>query len=705
MSAQLPVPIAGRNVGLCQGVHRTTDNARAATAHWVKPMLGRVTALDYAAELLAATGGVVCCVWSTQTHALLLRIVAPQSISAVALSKSGQWLALASGHRVQVFRVPGGELLLDYEHSAAVTSIHIASGAARIASADADGEVQVRQLEDGVEIWRHQHGAGQAIVFLHSAGHRIAIDTATHTHIFDLLSPRSVAVFTYAEDDPTEPIAGRLNCVLLTRSGSAIRLFDYSSQDRRCARKIDLGAEITSIDISDDDRLFLATTCGGAIHLFGLYAGERVAKYESFTIPLLVAKFGAGRTLYTAGGEALVMEISQGQHIRSYCDESPPLVAGAWSATHRSLLLGDRDGGVSRYDLVDGRRTDFVGHKGSVSVVVCDAEHVATGAYDGSARLWRPDGHQLAAFSPCDGPIQALALDGVRRALWVGTWGGQVLAFDLRTQASTFICKLSDSIRTLCFDPQARRLLAGDNNGKFMVVDLECGARPIFSGEVLGAAYCGRFDADGSVLVTAADGLRRFRLGRGGATELYPCEDARWFDFLPDGEICVLGLNGDLKIFEPQTQRCVCEVHIDDPRPHRVVLGMGDRIFTGSGDGRMRVFDDKLAQVAELQRLRSGVLWTTTPAGAHPGWLFTDRPDLVAIGRAQDGVMVDLPDGDARRQLHQATFNSAGHAMEIVAGSLGAKRTSEAAHHGLSRIAAPGLRLTFQRGAPRGGGS
>jgi hypothetical protein len=207
------------------------------------------------------------------------------------------------------------------------------------------------------------------------------------------------------------------------------------------------------------------------------------------------------------------------------------------------------------------------------------------------------------------------------------------------------------------------------------------------------------------VLVTAADGVQRFCIERVGETALYPCEDARWFDFLPDGKLCVLGLNGDLKIFDLQTQRCVCEVHIDDPRPHRVVFGMGDRIFTGSGDGRLRVFDSKLAQVGELLRLRHGVLWTTTPTGAHPGWLFTDRPDLVAIGRMQDGVMEDWPDGDARRQLHWATFNSAAHAMEVVAGSLNGSHTSATAQRGPSRIAAPGLRLTFQSGRPRGGGA
>lgn len=669
MSALLPVPLGTSRGGLAVAAGTAAGDAAGPAVHRLRPLLGQVTAIDHQGSRLAAAGGRVCCVWASRSHELLLRLVVPQPIAAVALSRNGRWLALAVGRRVQVLALPGGQALLDYEHAAPVQSLHIAAHAPRIASADTAGGLQVRALECGTEVWRHAHRPGRAIVFLHGTGERLAVDGDDDTQLFDLDGAPPPAVYPYADDDPTGPLARPLDKALLTHRGRALRFFDYDSGQQRCARRIELGAEITGIDISADDSTCLAATRSGMIHLFDLYTARWQACQESFTNPLLAAKFGRGRTVYAAGGEALVLQIEGDRHVRSYGDESPPIVAAAWSAARRAVLVADRDGGVSRYDLGSGRRTDLIGHAGSVSAVACAGDRVATGAYDGSARLWRDDGSLLASFSPGDGPVQALAFDAARGALWVGTWGGRVIAYDLRSGAATTVCLLTESIRTLGLDADGRRLVAGDNGGRFRVLDLEGGPHTELSAQVAGPAYRARFDTDGSVLVTSADGLRRYRPGSLLPTAIQPCEDVRWFDVLPDGRVAVLGLHGALKLFEPHTLRCVGERQLDDPRPHRVVFGAGDRLFTASGDGVLRVFDLGLVPLGELQRLRRGVLWTTAATATHPGWFCTDRPELLAVGRVHDGVFTEWADDDPRRQRHLATFNSASHTMAIVAGS------------------------------------
>lgn len=695
MSTSFSVPMVPRRGGLAVAASQAAGHAAGPAVHRLRPLLGRVTAIDHQGSRLAAAGGRVCCVWATRSHELLLRLVVPQPIAAVALSRNGRWLALAVGRQVQVLALPGGEAVFDYEHAAPVQSLHIAAHAPRIASADTAGGLQVRALESGTEVWRHAHRPGRVIVFLHATGSCLAVDGDEDSQLFDLDGTRPPAIHPYADDDPTGPLARALGKVLLAHRGSALRFFDYDSGQPRCARRIELGAEITSIDISADDRICLAATCTGTIHLFDLYAARWQACQESFTTPLLAAKFGRGRTVYAAGGEALVLQIEGGRHVRSYGDESPPIVAAAWSAARRAVLIADRDGGVSRYDLASGRRTDLIGHAGSVSVVACAGEQVATGAYDGSARLWRDDGSLLASFSPGDGPVQALAFDAVRGALWVGTWGGRVIVYDQRSGAATTVCRLTESIRTLGLAADGRHLVAGDNGGRFQVIDLEGGTQPVLSAQVAGPAYRARFDTDGSVLVTSADGLRRYRPGAMLPTAVYPCDDARWFDVLPDGRFAVLGLHGLLKLFDPGSPHCVGEREIDDPRPHRVVFGAGDRLFTGSGDGGLRVFDRALVPLAELQRLRRGVLWTTAATAAHPGWCCTDRPELLAVGRVHEGVFDEWADDDPRRQRHLATFNSASHTMAIVAGSIGAGGGT-APPGALARPPGPVLRLTWR---------
>lgn len=697
MSGFLPVPI-GAHRGLAVAAGATAGDAAGPAVHRLRPLLGQVTAIDHQGSRLAAAGGRVCCVWATRSHALLLRIVVPQPIAAVALSRNGRWLALAAGRQVQVLALPGGAAVLEYEHAAPVQSLHIAAHAPRIASADTAGDLQVRTLECGTVAWCQAHAPGRAIVFLDGTGLRLAVDGDDASQLFDLDGRQPPAVYPYADDEPTGPLARPIGKVLLAHRGRTLRFFDYDSGEQRCARRIELGAEITGIDISADDSTCLAATRPGAIHLFDLYAARWQECQESFTNPLLAAKFGRGRTVYAAGGEALVLQIEGGRHVRSYGDESPPIVAAAWSAARRAVLVADRDGGVSRYDLGSGRRIDFVGHAGSVSAIACAGDQVATGAYDGSARLWHDDGRLLATFSPGDGPVQALAFDAARGALWVGTWGGRVIAYDLRSGAATTLCRLGESIRTLGLDTHGRRLVAGDNGGRFQVHDLEGGARLELSAQVAGPAYRARFDGDGSVLVTSADGLRRYRPGSLLPAAIHACADARWFDALPDGRFAVLGLHGALKLFEPGSLRGVAERRIDDARPHRVVFGAGDRLFTGSGDGALRVFDRDLVPLAGLQRLRRGVLWTTAATAAHPGWFCTDRPELLAVGRLRDEALEEWGDDDPRRQRHLATFNSASHTMAVVAGSNGAGGGA-APTSGPPRPQGPLLRLGWRPGA------
>jgi hypothetical protein len=390
------------------------------------------------------------------------------------------------------------------------------------------------------------------------------------------------------------------------------------------------------------------------------------------------------------------MELVEGRHLRPYYDESPPVVAAALDPRCTALLVSNRDGGVTSYNLRTGRRSSrFVGHVGSVSVATCDDQLVATGAYDGTCRVWSWNGNPVTVFDLREGPVQAIALDRENARIWVGTLAGSIVCFSLNslTQAAT-CADHQASIRSLNLSEDRRLLISGDNSGKVIVWNLRAQGRILRRITERGTLYRCIFDADGSILATTSAGVARYDIQSGHRLALYEGEDIRWFCILDDGRLCSLGLTGALRVFDVESGVCVGHVQIDDPRPHRVVLSLGpNRIVTGSGDGLLRFFDYELRPVAELHHLRRGVLWMTAAAGCQPGWFFTDRPEMLDIGEISDSAGEPWPPSDRRRERHFAVFNSATHVMHLVTDQttdrvspLGAERQLSTPALGLPRL-------------------
>lgn len=646
------------------------DTPPAVPRHWIKPQLGTVTSLDFASDTLAAAGGQVCCVWSTETHTMVRRIVEPVSIRCIALSRDGKYLAIGTGMVVHAYRLDTGGLCFEYLHPAPVCSVHFAAQARLLSSVSIDGRIEVHSLDTGALTMHAMHRSGGSVVFLEPHGRLVVSESPMDLQFIDVNNGQVLRSFSHTEEpDTTEP-HGCMGQLLIAYSGTAVRLFDTARSSSACFKVISFDSAVTSVDISEDQTEFLVSTQFGRIDFYDMQYGTWIGAQEAFTTPLWGAKFGHGRGVYAAGGEALVMQIEQGRHIRSYY-EAPPIVAATLNPERTTLLVSDRDGGVTSYDLASGRRSNrFAGHSGSVSVVVCSSEYVVSGAYDGTCRLSNWDGTLVARFDLANGPVQALALDPSRLTLWVGTFSGAVACFDLNTrQRIATYDGHKHSVRSLNLSSDRNLLLSCDDNGVLIIRDLRANGQVIKQIHQPDFIYHGLFDADGSILVTSTVGVCRYQLSTERPVAIYAGKDIRWFTPLDDGRLCSLGLEGEVRVFDVNTGECIQRTQLEDLRRHRVVLALGsDRIITGSADSVLRVFDYRLTPVATMHHLRKGVLWTTPSEGSHPGWLFTDRPELLEVGDVQDGQRkLSLP-GDGRRERHLAVFNSATHVMQAVNG-------------------------------------
>lgn len=657
----LPATHVARPLAPATGPLASTPGPRRPS-HWRRPALEPVTCLSYGGDRLAAGGGRVCCVWDTTTRLPVRSIVTGARIDAVWMAQDGARVALAAGNDVLVHDVATGARRFAYAHEHAVTSVHIDPGGELMASADASGRIDVRAMATGRLMLRTASEPGRPIVFLHHRRY-LLIGATTHSAILDATLGTPLRRFAYDPAEKPVPSALHLPSTLVAYSGSVVRWFDCEDdQGPHCVR--DLGSTIQSIDIVEPEGLALVATQDGLLHLFTLSGGTEHARYESYTKPLRFARFGPHASLFVAGGEALVMQLEDGRHVRSYYDDTPPLVAMT-AAAGSVLLLSNRDGGVTQVSLRDGTRpaasSDPVG---SVSCVAWSADVIACGAYDGTLRLFDARLRPAATFDFAQGPVQAVALDVPSQRAWAGTWDGTVNAIDLRTRQSTrSVAALDRSVRTLALNATGDQLCAG-GEGEFCVLDLACDMKTLLRTGQPGVVYRAVFDRAGDLWTTADDGVRRYGLGTGRAHVTFCGEGIRWFDLHGD-QLIALSLSGVLAVFDLASGEQRRRTQIAAPVNHRSVLALSpDRIVTASADGLVRVFDAQLREVATLEVLREGYLWMTTPADAHPGWLHTDRPDLVEVGESGS----PLHHADPARARHFAVYCSATHVMQVVWG-------------------------------------
>jgi WD40 repeat protein len=584
MSTFLPVPLAARPLAAAPRSSVCDPSVARRALHWRRPRLERVTCLSYGGRLLAAAGGLVCCVWDTRTHQLVRRIVMAEPITAVWMGHDGASLAVAAGEHVAVHDIGTGERRFGYSHGAALTSVHIDDVADVLGSADESGRVDVRDLASGRLMQQVQSEPGRPIVFVYR-GHYVLIGSETHSAIVDATTGELLRRFPYEPDEEPAMDSLLLGSTLVAYSGTLVRWFDCARhQGAHCVR--DLGSKIQSIDVYDGGGLALAATEAGGLHVFDLTSGEQRARHQSFTCLVLFARFGAGASLYVAGGEALVMHLVDGQHVRSYIDETPPLVAMTTDPGGTALLLSNRDGGVVRMGLRDGRRQgSFEGHAGSVSVVACGGDVVATGAYDGTMRLIDAQLRPTATIDFAQGPVQSIALDLAAGRVWAGTWAGKVNVVDLPTRRVTqTIDAFSSSVRTLTRDAVGERLCAGGDDGELCVFDLRNAMTTLFRHRLPGTVYRALFDGDGNLWATADDGVRRYDGTDPRKHVTFQGSAVRWFE-LHGGRLYSLSLAGRLAVFDVASGDELHRTVIESPVYHRCVLVLSrDRIVTASAD-------------------------------------------------------------------------------------------------------------------------
>ncbi len=216
---------------------------------------------------------------------------------------------------------------------------------------------------------------------------------------------------------------------------------------RRVAEIGDEADAVLAADVSPDHELVALGGPGKLIKVFDTATGEFKYKIKKHTDWVTAVEFSPdGATLATGdrAGGAFVWEAATGGVVFTLGDHKDAVTALSWRADSQMLASASEDGRVILWYAEDGFPTKTLAGPpaargkvpGVLSVQYARGGTLVTCGRDGTARVWKADGSQVAMLDGfADLPLKAVfSADGDR--VFVGDFTGTVRAWDLKANKS-----------------------------------------------------------------------------------------------------------------------------------------------------------------------------------------------------------------------------------------------------------------------------
>lgn len=363
--------------------------------------------------------------------------------------------------------------------------------------------------------------------------------------------------------DPELSVMLALKALDIDRTPQAEGVLRLALPLMRTQRTLQVGSPVSVATFSPDGKMAATGSEDGRTVIWDLSTGRVVRELARHPTPVYRAVFSQdGRLLATGSGKtAHVVDVASGAPVIDL-DEADDVSALGFAPDGRSLVVAA--GASVRREYIEGIpaiAVEYVGHTNTVLDVdvSADGELLATGSFDGTAKIWRmTDGSQLQSID-----------------------GGQ---------------RLVDSV---AFSPDGRRLVTGAlADGNAHVWDVASGEEIATLRGHRGLVYSANFSPDGNQIVTAgADGTVRIwdaQTGGERTSLLGHLGSVRTAEFDFSGErVITAGLDGTARLWRvafPEEQLSLGR----RGGPSAVVAAASrDRslIATGHGDGTVNVWD------------------------------------------------------------------------------------------------------------------
>jgi len=387
-----------------------------------------------------------------------------ESVTSVALSRDGQWLATGSqDNTAKVWDVESGEEVITLKgHSSHVYCVAFSPDARYVATGSSDRTAKVWERESGQEI-RTLEG--------HSSG-----VTAV------AFSPDGKQLVTGSADN-------------------AAKIWDAETGEEILTMKGHLRS-VNSAVFSHDGKQVATASDDNTVRIWNAESGEQALTLKGHSAFVRSVTFSPdGERVATGSWDntAKVWDAKAGLEIVTLRGHSKYVMSVAFSPDGRSVATGSYDNTARIWDAESGQeKLSLNGHSSFVSSVAFspDGACLVTGSYDKTAKLWdaggAPEGLTLRGHTRSLGCL-AFSADGRRVA--TGSSDGTVKVWDAESgQESLTLAGHAGDVLFVAFSNDALRIVTGGGDDRVRVWDAE-------SGEELWTAP-GRSSSVGSVTVS-----------------------------------------------------------------------------------------------------------------------------------------------------------------------------------------------------------
>ncbi len=334
----------------------------------------------------------------------------------VVLSADAKLLATASAdNNARLWNVESGELIAKMPHEDDVIEVVFSADSSRLATASDDKTARVWSTDDGAQLQVFEHEDGVTAVafsgggrFLTSVGKDNSIviweiDKALKLH--KMQHDGAVTDIVFNPDDRRFATASHDNSARIWDAGRGVELARFDHDD-----------DVSAIAFSADGEFLITGSWDKTARIWDVASRRRLQEFTHDGVLTAVAFSTDGRLAGTAAKDntARVYDVVVGEELQRLTHDDD-VNAIAFNARGDRLISASSDNTARIWNVADGKELHRVAHDGGVNDVVrsVDGNTIATASSDYTARFWEihSKGREIQRLSH-DDDISTVAFNG-----------------------------------------------------------------------------------------------------------------------------------------------------------------------------------------------------------------------------------------------------------------------------------------------------